>query len=213
MDWKKLVKRGFLIITIFSLVIVGTLSFGTTVSTASSFDISTNSITTDDGELDDVTVDASGTYTYDGAENPPGETDIILQVKSDNSGYEQIAVKEDVELNGLAGEVEYTFSGVSVLEADSIDKSYFEEDADGVEKTTSVEFKIVVDPSNDINGNGNSGDGSDTTSSSTETSLTVTNEQSTTNVGGSGDINGEGEDKDPSDNKNNNNGNGNGNDD
>lgn len=166
---------------------------------AASLAMSSDSITTDDGDIDGVTVDASGEITWDGADQQPGQTDVKLQVADDDGDDWSTIAEESEDLSGLAGTYSFSFSDVDLTDDSSWSESDFVSDNDGSTKETELSFRLKVVSQGDINGDGNNPDISQSNTAST--TLTVVNEESSTGFGASGDIEGEGVDRDPEDNE------------
>lgn len=166
---------------------------------AASLAMSSDSITTDDGDIDGVTVDASGEITWDGADQQPGQTDVKLQVADDDRDDWSTIAEESEDLSGLAGTYSFSFSDVDLTDDSSWSESDFVSDNDGSTKETELSFRLKVVSQGDINGDGNNPDIS--RSNTASTTLTVVNEESSTGFGASGDIEGEGVDRDPEDNE------------
>jgi hypothetical protein len=193
-------SRGAIIIALVATTsILGMLVLSSGSVMAASLTINSDSITTDDGDIDGVTVDASGDVTWDGAEEQPGETEVKLQVEDpDGEDWNTIDTKEEEELSGLAGTYSFSFSDVDVTDDSDWSESDFVSSTDGSTKDTELNFRLVIETDGDLNGD----DSSDTaTSNPATTTLSVTNEESSTGFGASGGIEGEGTDKDPEDNE------------
>lgn len=199
-DHSKL-RMGIVVALVLTFSVLGMLVLSSGSVMAASLSISSDSITTDDGEIDGITVDASGDVTWDGAEEQPGDTTVKLQVQdADGDDWDTIdTVNED--LSGLAGTYSFSFSNVDVTDDTDWSESDFVSDDDGSSRDTQLNFRLVVESEGDVNGDGNNPDTA--TSNSAETTMTVINEESSTGFSASGEIDGEGTDEDPEDNENN----------
>ena len=192
--------RSAIIVASVAVIIFGSLVALSSESVmAASLAMSSDSITTDDGDIDGVTVDASGEITWDGADQQPGQTDVKLQVADDDGDDWSTIAEESEDLSGLAGTYSFSFSDVDLTDDSSWSESDFVSDNDGSTKETELSFRLKVVSQGDINGDGNNPDISQSNTAST--TLTVVNEESSTGFGASGDIEGEGTDKDPEDNE------------
>lgn len=192
--------RSAIIVASVAVIIFGSLVALSSESVmAASLAMSSDSITTDDGDIDGVTVDASGEITWDGADQQPGQTDVKLQVADDDGDDWSTIAEESEDLSGLAGTYSFSFSDVDLTDDSSWSESDFVSDNDGSTKETELSFRLKVVSQGDINGDGNNPDISQSNTAST--TLTVVNEESSTGFGASGDIEGEGVDRDPEDNE------------
>jgi hypothetical protein len=193
-------RRGIAIILALLVGAGVMLSFGTGGVLAASLTMDGDSITTDNGAITDLTVDASGEITYDGAENPPDETDVELQVKNPDGSWETIATETET-LFGLAGAYSYSFNDVSVVEPNTdYVKPDFKPSGDGESKSTDIQFRLVVTTDGHLDGADNRFNTEFTSDTATAT-VTVTNEENSNSAGGSGSVIANGTDKDPSDNR------------
>lgn len=193
-------SRGAIVVALMvTISVLGILLLTSGSVMAASLSISSDSITTDDGDIDGVTVDASGDITWDGAEEQPGETEVKLQVEDpDGDDWNTIDTKEEEELSGLAGTYSFSFSDVDVTDDSDWSESDFVSSTDGSTKDTELNFRLVIETDGDLNGD----DSSDTaTSNPATTTLSVTNEESSTGFSASGGVEGEGTDEDPEDNE------------
>lgn len=183
------------------IMLVGSMVvFSSGAAMAASLSISSDSITTDDGDINGVTVDASGDITWDGADQQPGSTEVRLQVQDPDGDEWTTVEKTSEDLTGLAGTYSFSFTDVDVTTSDTgWSESDFVSDTDGSTKETNLNFRLVVVSQGDINGDGNNPDRAE--SNSAGTVLSVVNEQSNTGIGGSGGIEGQGTDEDPEDNE------------
>jgi hypothetical protein len=194
-------KRARRLGTLFLVLIVSAgvmLAFSTGSVLAASLDMDGDSVTTDDGSITGLTVDASGDITYDGAEIPPGETEIELQIKDTDGSFTTIE-KSTETLTGLAGTYSYSFSDVDIVGESGYTKSGLSPDTDGESKSTELQFRIVV-TTDDIDG-GDGRERDEFTSNSASATVTVNNEETTTDAGGTGNVDVTGQDNDPSDNE------------
>lgn len=192
--------RSAIIVASVAVIIFGSLVVLSSESVmAASLAMSSDSITTDDGDIDGVTVDASGEITWDGADQQPGQTDVKLQVADDDGDDWSTIAEESEDLSGLAGTYSFSFSDVDLKDDSSWSESDFVSDNDGSTKETELSFRLKVVSQGDINGDGNNPDISQSNTAST--TLTVVNEESSTGFGASGDIEGEGVDRNPEDNE------------
>lgn len=193
------ISSGVAILAVVSFSVLGLMLLSSGSVMAASISISSDSLATDDGDIDGVTVDASGEITWDGAEEQPKDTTVKLQVQSpDGSEWETIETTSD-DLSGLAGTYSFSFSDVDVTDGTEWTKSDFVSSNDGAAKSTELSFRLKVVSQGDINGDGNNPDTA--TSNSATTTLTVNNEESSTGFSASGSVNGEGNDEDPEDNE------------
>lgn len=182
------------------LVIMSSLLAGASEATlVTSLSIDSDSITTDDGRIDGVMVDAFGNVTWDGADQQPRSTEVSLQVRDpDGNGWTTIEETSE-DLSGLAGKYSFSFTDVDVTtDASGWSKSDFVSDTDGSKKETNLKFRLVVESQGDINTDSSK---DRFKSDSATTTLTAVNEESRTKFGVSGGIKAEGTDQDPGDNK------------
>jgi hypothetical protein len=165
---------------------------------AASLSISDDSLTTDNGVVQGVTVDASGDVTWDGAENQPGLTTVSLQVQNPDGSWTTITEEKET-LSGLAGMYSYSFTDADVISNSNWEKQDFRPDNDGGVKQTELTFRILVEVEGDIDGDGSSGDSF--RSNNAPATVSVTNEANSNNAGGSGGVDVTGNDQNPSDNR------------
>lgn len=180
-------RRKYGLLLFITLVAVGLLlALTPSAVMAATLDISDGTVTTDNGAVTGVTVDVGGDITWDGAENAPGDTDIILEVKSSGGSWETVATESAGSLSGLAGTYSYNFNDADVTST-SWNNGDFKASGDGSVTETTLEFRVTVESQGDINGDGNNPD----TASATDTAkVTVTNEDSSQGVGGTNPGNG-----------------------
>ena len=99
------------------IVTAGIVAFVPQSVMAASLDISDSSVTTNDGTLDKLTVDVSGDVTWNGAQYPPGSTEVKLQVQNSSDGSWTTIATETQDLSGLEGSYTYSFNGVDVTDS------------------------------------------------------------------------------------------------
>lgn len=181
------------LITVFMVSVIVTASiiaFTPQSVMAASLDISDSSVTTNDGTLDKLTVDVSGDVTWNGAQYPPGSTEVKLQVQNSSDGSWTTIATETQDLSGLEGSYTYSFNGVDVTDS-SVALSDFAADSggsDGSEISTDVTFRVVADPSGNLDGSNSRLDDVVMTSDATAT-LTLNDEPQSAGVGGGGSMN------------------------
>lgn len=187
-------KLTVLVVVLIASIMASVVAFSSGGVMATSLSIDSGSVTTDNGTIESVSVDASGTITYDGAEQAPGDTQVKLKLQDkDGSGYQTID-SINLNLDGTAGSESYSFSNVEVTGQQNYDASSFKSDDDGAEKTTDIKFKIEIVSQGDVDGDGSN---PDTSSAVSSTYITVNNEASSQNVGGSGDVTASGTNQEP----------------
>jgi archaellum component FlaG (FlaF/FlaG flagellin family) len=172
------------------IVTAGIVAFVPQSVMAASLDISDSSVTTNDGTLDKLTVDVSGDVTWNGAQYPPGSTEVKLQVQNSSDGSWTTIATETQDLSGLEGSYTYSFNGVDVTDS-SVALSDFAADSggsDGSKISTDVTFRVVADPSGNLDGSNSRLDDVVMTSDATAT-LTLSDEPQSAGVGGGGSMN------------------------
>lgn len=172
------------------IVTAGIVAFVPQSVMAASLDISDSSVTTNDGTLDKLTVDVSGDVTWNGAQYPPGSTEVKLQVQNSSDGSWTTIATETQDLSGLEGSYTYSFNGVDVTDS-SVALSDFAADSggsDGSKISTDVTFRVVADPSGNLDGSNSRLDDVVMTSDATAT-LTLNDEPQSAGVGGGGSMN------------------------
>lgn len=172
------------------IVTAGIVAFVPQSVMAASLDISDSSVTTNDGTLDKLTVDVSGDVTWNGAQYPPGSTEVKLQVQNSSDGSWTTIATETQDLSGLEGSYTYSFNGVDVTDS-SVALSDFAADSggsDGSKISTDVTFRVVADPSGNLDGSNSRLDDVVMTSDTTAT-LTLNDEPQSAGVGGGGSMN------------------------
>ena len=172
------------------IVTAGIVAFVPQSVMAASLDISDSSVTTNDGTLDKLTVDVSGDVTWNGAQYPPGSTEVKLQVQNSSDGSWTTIATETQDLSGLEGSYTYSFNGVDVTDS-SVAISDFAADSggsDGSKISTDVTFRVVADPSGNLDGSNSRLDDVVMTSDATAT-LTLNDEPQSAGVGGGGSMN------------------------
>ena len=172
------------------IVTAGIVAFVPQSVMAASLDISDSSVTTNDGTLDKLTVDVSGDVTWNGAQYPPGSTEVKLQVQNSRDGSWTTIATETQDLCGLEGSYTYSFNGVDVTDS-SVALSDFAADSggsDGSKISTDVTFRVVADPSGNLDGSNSRLDDVVMTSDATAT-LTLNDEPQSAGVGGGGSMN------------------------
>jgi hypothetical protein len=182
------------------LAVAGLVVFGLGSSSAfaASLVMHGDQVTTDDGTINELTVDASGEVRYDGAEHQPGETEVELQVKNPDGSWETIATQTET-LSGLAGEWTYSFSDVSVVQTD-YEKSDFKPSGDGESLETEIQFRLAVTADGNLDGSDNR-ENTEFTSDTATATVDVTNEANHNSAGGSGDVDADGSNSQPADNQ------------
>ena len=172
------------------IVTAGIVAFVPQSVMAASLDISDSSVTTNDGTLDKLTVDVSGDVTWNGAQYPPGSTEVKMQVQNSSDGSWTTIATETQDLSGLEGSYTYSFNGVDVTDS-SVALSDFAADSggsDGSKISTDVTFRVVADPSGNLDGSNSRLDDVVMTSDATAT-LTLNDEPQSAGVGGGGSMN------------------------
>lgn len=175
-------------VTVVALLIVGsalTLGFASSPAMAASFSIDDSEITTDKGQLSDLTVSIDSTVDYSGAEVAPGSTEVELQVKQPNAdngndnSYKTIETQTK-DLDGTSGDgTTYSFTNVDVTRA--IGGGIFNANSDGGDVTTELQFRLLVTPTGDVTG----GNGENTFSTEGDTvNFTINNRAFDGNAGG-----------------------------
>jgi hypothetical protein len=175
-------------VTVVALLIVGsalTLGFASSPAMAASFSIDDSEITTDKGQLSDLTVSIDSTVDYSGAEVAPGSTEVELQVKRPNpdngndNSYKTIETQTK-DLDGTSGDgTIYSFTNVDVTSA--IGGGIFNANSDGGDVTTELQFRLLVTPTGDVTG----GNGENIFSTEGDTvNFTINNRAFDGNAGG-----------------------------
>lgn len=191
-------RRKGIVVLLSLLLLLATVTFFTTGSVmAASLTISDDTLTTDNGAVTGVTVNASGDITWDGAEAQPDSTTVKLQVQNPDGSWTTVASQTDT-LSGLAGTYSYSFTNADIISNTDWNKADFKPSGDGATKDTDLTFRITVETTGDLDG---SGSGNTIQSNSDTATLSVTNEANSNGASGSGGVNGSGNDEDPSDNQ------------
>lgn len=168
---------------------------------AGPLDVSGNDVTTDNGQLQTLTVTLdSGHLSYDGLDTTAATVDVNLYggpTGGDTAATgNQIAstgftVADESTLDTHAGSVDFTFDSVDVLAAQDVKKNDFHATTDGETKETDVEFRLEVVVKD---GTGTTVVEGDDVSTAT---ISVTNQPRSTGVQGSGATNAGGSNQKP----------------
>lgn len=156
---------------------------GGATATMSQLSISGDSITTDDGTVNDVGVDVSVVGSYDGVDQSAEQLRFALQTYK-NGKWHTVAtkvftVKNRGALQSHAGKISASFDA-SLVNNSPWSASDFAASADGSTAETVVDYRVVMVVEN--------GDGSNIASATSKDKVkyTVTNEATSTTAGGSG---------------------------
>lgn len=160
--------------------------------------ISGDTITTDDGTVNDVRSAVSEAYvTYDGIDENVTKIRLTLDAYHGSAGWEEVILQEyevsnQSSLGSSAGSLDGVSMGdASLLDATSWEAGDFEASTDGESNTTTVEFRLRLQlfaSGTEVN---------PSAQESTTADFTVNNQEATSDTGGHGDGTLEGEDQDP----------------
>jgi ABC-type Na+ efflux pump permease subunit len=189
---KKRKRRGFIVLLVALGVAFSLVAFSSSAVMAATLSIGDDTVTTDNGAITGVTVDVSGDVTWDGAENQPGSTDVELQVQNPDGSWETIDSKTE-DLSGLAGTYSYSFTDVDVTYS-NWNNGDFNAGGDGATKETELTFRLLVEPSGDLDGQ----NGAESFTSSEDTAtVTAQNEANSNGASGNGGVNASGKNNEP----------------
>lgn len=147
-----------------------------------SFTASDVSVTSNAGMVTSLTVAPSGEITYNGLEQPPDETTVVVEVRVADGAWEQVGSKT-LAVSTQEGSKSYDFSTIDVLAATSATPGDFRP-SDGSQKQVDMDVRLQVT----LAGAGPGGNDVTTTVSDTST-VTVTNEQAQAGASGSANTN------------------------
>lgn len=160
------------------------MSGGATAQTT--FDAKNVQVTSDNGQLQSLTVAPNGTVEYSGLEKNISSITVSVSIKKSSSGSWQQLDSQSVSATGYSGTAKYSFGTIDVMQNSGLSKSDFHS-KDGNTATTDLVVRISVTMQ------GAGAGGADVTSNETDTfTVSVENLPANGNVGGTANTNGNG---------------------
>jgi len=171
-----------------AVMILATLAFGFTAGGATAqvtnFGMTGDSVTSDDGSLDTLSLSAQHSYSYNGLDTEAVSVAMTIQVQDPGGSWSTIA-QTNTDVSGFAGTASSSTQANDVLANSEWTTDDFAATTDGSSKSTDLTFRYTVRV---YDGPGGSGTQLAMDSDTTQATVTVTNEAISTQASATGGL-------------------------